>query len=92
MIDVKKLDSKHFDFNIQINDIAMMEYHRDNGFTRISFKIYDPDRFTNKNTIKEKSINKAMEFFKLSNTTIPMITPTEGILNIIDLTTKNYLK
>ena len=28
----------------------------------------------------------------MTNTTIPTITPTEGVLYIIDLVTKNYLE
>lgn len=33
----------------------------------------------------------AQKFFNITNTTIPIITPTEGVLYLLDLMTKNQM-
>lgn len=42
--------------------------------------------------LSKSSVDIAKKFFNMTNTTIPTITPTEGVLYIVDLVTKNYLE
>jgi len=38
----KEFTDDKISVDIQINDLILTEYHRDNGFSKVSFKIVDP--------------------------------------------------
>ena len=116
---IKSLSNKKIDICIQMNDLLFTEFHRDNGFSKMSFKIINPEiesffktnknlkkylnntELINKELIQKTSkeiynktlskIERIKKTFNTENATFPTVTATEGILNTIDLITKNYL-
>ncbi len=42
---IHEVSKDSINLDIQINDVIMSEYHRDNGFSKMSFKIVDKKDF-----------------------------------------------
>ena len=118
-LSISSLSQNKIEISIQMNDLLFTEFHRDNGFSKMSFKIPKPEiqnffdtgenlkkylnntELINKELIQKTSeqiynktlskIERIKKTLNTENSTFPTVTATEGILNTIDLITKNYL-
>lgn len=74
-----------FNAKLQVNDMILAEYHKDNGFTKIGFKMSkllkaEVDKW---NPLKKKRKNEEV--------TWPVLRITEAYLKVVDMITRNLL-
>jgi hypothetical protein len=77
----KNVNSTELDVKIQLNDIRIMEYHRNNGFAKKAFKLDFID-LGNMTQMIKKMKSKLRKTYLGRNMTIPSIKITEGFLSI----------
>ena len=107
-IDVRKISRELVSLDLQVNDLIFPEYHRDNGFTKLSFKTPRSglNLFNQTKTLAAELFSKEKEeqpephrrrkglkaVFKDSSATFPMVVTTDGFMSMIDLVTKNFFR
>ena len=79
----KNFNSSALDVRIQINDHRISEYHRNNGFTKSSFRLDFVDLGNLTKTFK-KMKSRLREVYLDQNMTVPSLKITEGVMNLQD--------
>ena len=80
-ITFNSFNSSQLGVKIQLNDLRISEYHRNNGFTKSSFKLDFLD-LGNLTKVMKKFKSRMREVYLDQNMTIPTLRVTEGLLNI----------
>lgn len=86
----RNYNSTELDVKLQINDLRISEYHRNNGFTKRAFKLDFIDLGNMTQMIKKMKSNIRKTYFA-RNMTIPTLRITEGLLNLQDQISRSYL-
>ena len=86
----KEFNSSAVDIKMQINDLRISEYHRNNGFAKSAFKLDFID-LGNMTEIIKKMKSKFRKTYFQQNMTIPTLKITEGLLNLQDQISRSLL-